>query len=447
MSDTVIKVENLGKSYRIGAREAGYRTFRETLVDSIKAPFLHAQEAWSIAHRAWSKRKKNSPLPAPRSPLSSPDDTFWALRDVSFEVKRGEVVGIIGRNGAGKSTLLKILSKITEPTEGRVELRGRVGSLLEVGTGFHPELTGHENVYLYGAILGMDRWEITRKFDEILAFAELEKFIDTPIKRYSSGMYMRLAFAVAAHLEPEILLVDEVLAVGDAAFQKKCLGKMEDVSKEGRTILFVSHNMQAIQSLCKEAIQLSAGRIVSSGDPRSVVSAYLSLMGEIGTQMVWPEGSAPGNDEIKLRGIRITDEEGSSHGVFSSNKNIFIEVTFTVKALHSALCIGFDILTSEGNVVVRSYQTDSAPQEWPAARKGENRWRCLIPKGLLNGGLYYVAPRIGMHNMYWIVHLDPAVQFEILLDHGVSPFWNVLDKTNRPGIIAPIFRWYSQDSI
>jgi len=225
MSSTVIKVENLSKQYRIGERE-GYKTFREAIVNLAKVPF-----------RRWNGSNTQSAIHNPES------ETIWALKDVSFEVKQGEVIGVIGRNGAGKSTLLKILSKITEPTIGRVKLRGRVGSLLEVGTGFHPELTGHENIYLYGAILGMNRWEVTRKFDEIVAFAELEKFIDTPVKRYSSGMYTRLAFAVAAHLEPELILVDEVLAVGDIAFQKKCLGKMEDVSKDGRTVLFVSHNM------------------------------------------------------------------------------------------------------------------------------------------------------------------------------------------------------------
>jgi len=274
MSDIVIKVENLSKQYRIGSREAGYKTFCETLVDSAKAPFLRLSGAMSKALRAWSKNI-DSPPPAPGSKLSSPDDTIWALKNVSFEVKRGEVVGIIGRNGAGKSTLLKILSKIIEPTEGRVELRGRIGSLLEVGTGFHPELTGHENVYLYGAILGMDRWEVTRKFDEIVAFAELEKFIDTPVKKYSSGMYMRLAFAVAAHLEPEILLVDEVLAVGDAAFQKKCLGKMDEVADEGRTVLFVSHNMASIAALCSRGLLLSNGQLNMDSDSSSTIGAYL----------------------------------------------------------------------------------------------------------------------------------------------------------------------------
>ena len=250
MSSTVIKVENLSKQYRIGAKE-GYKTFRETLIDSATAPFLRLQEAWRMAHRAFSKNK-NSEFPVPRSMPSSKDELIWALKDVSFEVKQGEVLGIIGRNGAGKSTLLKVLSKITEPTEGRVELKGRVGSLLEVGTGFHPELTGHENVYLYGAILGMDRWEVTRKFNEIIAFAELEKFVDTPVKRYSSGMYMRLAFAVAAHLEPEILLVDEVLAVGDAAFQEKCIGCLYCSAWDVRIVYFV-----VLKSNRKAMIQIS----------------------------------------------------------------------------------------------------------------------------------------------------------------------------------------------
>jgi lipopolysaccharide transport system ATP-binding protein len=258
MSPKVIRVENLSKQYRLGAFQ-GYKTFRESLVNAVKLPF-----------RYFGKSDAQSAVRNTRS------ETIWALNSVSFEVQQGEVVGIIGRNGAGKSTLLKVLSKITEPTLGRVELKGRVGSLLEVGTGFHPELTGHENIYLYGAILGMDRWEVTRKFDEIVAFAGLEKFIETPVKRYSSGMYMRLAFAVAANLETEILLVDEVLAVGDAAFQQKCLGKMEDVTNQGRTVLFVSHNMAAIQKLCQKTAMLKDGIIKSFGLTDSVVSKYLS---------------------------------------------------------------------------------------------------------------------------------------------------------------------------
>lgn len=258
MSDIVIRTENLSKLYHIGERKGGYKTLRETIVNTFSASFRHLGRNPQISDFA--------PQPG----------HIWALKDISFEVSRGEVVGIIGRNGAGKTTLLKILSRITEPTEGWAEIRGRIGSLLEVGTGFHPELTGRENIYLNGAILGMKRVELDRKFDEIVAFAEIEKFIDTPVKRYSSGMYVRLAFAVAAHLEPEILLVDEVLAVGDVAFQKRCLGKMGDVAKEGRTVLFVSHNMGAVSSLCEKTIYLANSKIRSIGPSEQIMAAYLS---------------------------------------------------------------------------------------------------------------------------------------------------------------------------
>jgi lipopolysaccharide transport system ATP-binding protein len=254
VSEVAIRVEKLGKRYRIGERER-YRALRDTLVDAVKAPFRG--------------RRRNAI-----------DTTIWALRDVSLEVATGEVIGIIGHNGAGKSTLLKILSRITEPTEGRAEVHGRVGSLLEVGTGFHPELTGRENIFLNGAILGMKRTEIARRFDEMVAFAEVERFIDTPVKRYSSGMYLRLAFAVAAHLEPEILLVDEVLAVGDAAFQKKCLGRMSDVAREGRTVLFVSHNLPSVEKLCQRVVVIDGGRVVMEGDPVTCISAYLGARTE-----------------------------------------------------------------------------------------------------------------------------------------------------------------------
>lgn len=262
MSNPIIKVNNLSKRYRIGAAEKGYKTFREAIIDGITAPVRNLSKL-----RRLTKFKNN-----PSS--NHEEDVIWALKDVSFEVNEGEVLGIIGRNGAGKSTLLKVLSRITEPTSGLIDIDGRISSLLEVGVGFHPELTGRENIFLNGAILGMRKWEIKRKFDEIVSFAEIEKFIDTPVKRYSSGMYVRLAFAVAAHLEPEILLVDEVLAVGDIAFQKKCLGKMEDVAKGGRTVLFVSHNMGAIRSLCGSAIWLDNGQIVKKGTTDEVVRDY-----------------------------------------------------------------------------------------------------------------------------------------------------------------------------
>jgi lipopolysaccharide transport system ATP-binding protein len=284
MSELAIRVEELSKEYRIGLRKRRHDTLRDQLTDGLRALF-----------------RRNGQVYPPR-------ETMWALKDVSFEVREGEMVGIIGHNGAGKSTLLKILSRITEPTSGCARIQGRVGSLLEVGTGFHPELTGRENIYLNGAILGMKRTEIERKFDEIVAFAEVERFIDTPVKHYSTGMYLRLAFAVAAHLEPEILLVDEVLAVGDAAFQKKCLGKMEGVAKEGRTILFVSHNMAAIKSLCTRAILLAGGHVVCDGSVDEVVDSYFVPEVEMTTRKLVPENTERiGTGEAKLRFVQLAD--------------------------------------------------------------------------------------------------------------------------------------------
>jgi len=429
MTDIVIQAENIGKKYVIGhqAEKSRSDTLRDVLVQN--------------ARTLWIKTKDL----AAGKPIIQGDtmEEVWALKDVSFEIRRREAVGIIGRNGAGKSTLLKILSRITEPTTGRVTIKGRVASLLEVGTGFHPELTGRENIYLNGTILGMTRVEIKRKFDEIVAFAEVEKYLDTPVKRYSSGMYVRLAFAVAAHLEPEILVVDEVLAVGDAAFQKKCLGKMGDVAKEGRTVLFVSHNMAAVQSLCKKALQLESGNIVQTGDSKSVVSAYLASSGKIASAKVWCDGSAPGNEDIRLTSVGAYMEGENDHSIYRSRNNIYVEMKFAVDKSHPALCVGFDLLSSHGEIVLRSYQTDMFSENWPKVRHGENVWRCVIPGGLLNGGVYYISPRIGLHNLSWIVHLDSVVQFEVMLDHGISPFWSSLNHHNRPGVIAPILKWES----
>src|SRR5882724_6734138 len=272
MSEIAIRCRGLSKQYRIGEARARYSTLREALTGTVLAPLKH----------------RNG---------KSAHDSIWALKDVGFEVEQGEIVGIIGRNGAGKSTLLKVLSRITRPTTGWVELHGRVGSLLEVGTGFHPELTGRENIFLNGAILGMKKAEIVRNFDEIVAFAEVEKFIDTPVKRYSSGMYLRLAFAVASHMEPEILLVDEVLAVGDASFQKKCLGKLGNVAKQDRTVLFVSHNLVAVETLCGRALWLEAGRICRDGQASLVISEYLHSASSSVTERIWPApAQAPGAD-------------------------------------------------------------------------------------------------------------------------------------------------------
>jgi lipopolysaccharide transport system ATP-binding protein len=288
MADVVIRAEKLSKEYRIGLRLEKYKTLRDSLASAATAPL-----------RMFRRRNRDSA-----------DEQLWAIRDISFEVRAGEVVGIIGRNGAGKSTLLKILARITEPTHGTVSIHGRVGSLLEVGTGFHPELTGRENIYLNGAILGMKRIEIERKFDEIVAFSEIDKFIDTPVKRYSSGMYLRLAFAVAAHLEPEILLVDEVLAVGDADFQKKCLGKMGDVAQEGRTVLFVSHSMPAVQALCARAILLRQGSVAIDGSTGDVLREYLGHLQASAEHAFENNPERRGDGTVRLTGARVLDAEG-----------------------------------------------------------------------------------------------------------------------------------------
>lgn len=414
----MIRVENLGKRYRIGAQQMRYSTLRDLIVGKIR----------------------NISLGNRRKPVG--EDTIWALRDVSFEVSRGEVVGIIGRNGAGKSTLLKILSHITEPTKGRVCLRGGVGSLLEVGTGFHLELTGRENIYLNGAILGMKKAEIERKFDEIVAFAEIEKFLDTPVKRYSSGMYVRLAFSVAAHLEPEILLVDEVLAVGDAAFQKKSLGKMGDAAREGHTVLFVSHNMQAVSALCARGLLLSQGNLVMDADMLPVVRNYLASGMPSGGSVEWLEAEGcPGDETVQLRAIRLVNGSGKVTASFQSSEPITVQLDLTITRLDRALVIGFDLGTPEGVTVMRCYHNDGGEESWPKLGAGYNRLECKIPSGLLNAGTFTISPRISLHCVKWIVSMDAAITFNVELTHGRSPFWNVLDGKTRPGVISPIIPW------
>jgi homopolymeric O-antigen transport system ATP-binding protein len=323
MSNIAIRCEGLGKQYRIGERER-YRALRDTITDTVKAPFRRLRSTLGGAARAQEKGSQ----------------TFWALKDLSFEVKRGEVVGVIGRNGAGKSTLLKILSRITSPTAGEVAIRGRVGSLLEVGTGFHPELTGRENIYLNGAILGMKRAEITRKFDEIVAFAGIEKFIDTPVKRYSSGMYVRLAFGVAVHLEPDILVIDEVLAVGDAEFQRKCLYKMQEIGKTGRTIILVSHNMSAVRSICDTAFVLDKGKIISHGEINRVVDSYLAEQLYTNTQHSKVETESFSVDNVKIYSLNSS--------VIRTFDSVNVQVSFTAKTYIAdpGLYIGF--LNSDG---------------------------------------------------------------------------------------------------
>jgi len=333
MSDIAIRVDGLGKQYRIGKRER-YRTLRDTVTDALAVPF----RAVGSLLRSSAVRESEANL-----------DRFWALRDVSFEVPRGAVVGIIGRNGAGKSTLLKILSRITDPTKGRIELHGRVGSLLEVGTGFHPELSGRENIVLNGAILGMRKAEIARKFDEIVAFAEVDQFIDTPVKHYSSGMYMRLAFAVAAHLEPEILIVDEVLAVGDSQFQKKCLGKMEDVAKQGRTVLFVSHNLPSIESLCQQVVLLAHGRIDRVGSPHAIIEHYLTsdLSANASDVSLSNHPNRTSGSRPAMSRLRVSSP-GQTNAVVPMGGTLTVEVAFDSKTTGLPPVLGIVVKTSSG---------------------------------------------------------------------------------------------------
>lgn len=333
----IIQVRDLSKQYRLGARQAAYGTLRESIVQAARAPLQRFHNRGARA------------------------EILWALKNVSFEVQPGEVIGIIGRNGAGKSTLLKILSQITDPSGGEIDLYGRVASLLEVGTGFHPELTGRENIFLNGALLGMRRAEIARKFDEIVAFSEVDQFLDTPVKRYSSGMYVRLAFAVAAHLEPEILVVDEVLAVGDAAFQKKCLGKMSDVARHGRTVLFVSHNMPAVKSLCQRALLLDAGQVAAEGDVDSVVNKYLTAdSDEMARTGIIPDDAKRlyGTDEAKLRSVRLTDVAGNDVSQLYLGQPCRVQMNFEVFKEISEGVVEVGIIAMDGTHVTHSTSID-----------------------------------------------------------------------------------------
>jgi lipopolysaccharide transport system ATP-binding protein len=373
MDDVVIRVDGLSKQYRIGVKLDGYKTLRETLTDGFVAPF----------------RRTMKLLRGQASGAADMDEKIWALKDVSFEIKRGEVVGIIGRNGAGKTTLLKILSRITEPTEGCAEIHGRIGSLLEVGTGFHPELTGRENIYLNGAILGMKKRQMDRKFDEIVAFAEIEKFIDTPVKHYSSGMYVRLAFAVAAHLEPEILLVDEVLAVGDAAFQKKCLGKMGEVAEGGRTVLFVSHNMAAVRNLCNKSIVLENGQRLFTGRTYDAISHYNKTIKPTRDNYDLTDiESRTGTGELRFIRYSIEDNTGKDTGYAVSGQGLKINLFYEAHENIKNVNVGIAIFTNEG-VRLSSLATSLLNKKFPEIpRKGKFVFE--ISKVPLNAGLYSI---------------------------------------------------------
>jgi lipopolysaccharide transport system ATP-binding protein len=417
MNDTAIRVEGLGKQFHIGKRQDSNPTLRDRLAASLVSPF----------------RRMRQLMRGNASGAAALDETIWALEDLSFQIKRGETVGLIGRNGAGKSTLLKILSRITEPTRGYGDIYGRVGSLLEVGTGFHPELTGRDNIYLNGAILGMRRAEIQRKFDEMVAFSEIEKFIDTPVKHYSSGMYLRLAFAVAAHLETEIMLVDEVLAVGDAGFQRKCMGKMGEVAKQGRTVLFVSHNIGAITRLCERSIWLDNGHIKMEGPSMSVVAAYLPSAAE--GRAAWQNPEPPDRDDVQVTSARLllAGEETTTVD-FGSDFEIEIGYTLKLQARHLAvLCRMTDV---QGNVVWTSWDTDTTLWRGRLRDPGTYLSTCKVPAGLLRPGRYSVS--VGSIGAGYLMRGQSY--YEAVLSFEVSPVGYPLNQ-ERMGIVTPLLDW------
>jgi lipopolysaccharide transport system ATP-binding protein len=416
MDDIAIRVEDLGKQYRIGVAPERYRTLRDNLVRAASAPFQALRSA----------RSDNSRI--------------WALQDVSFEVRKGQVLGVIGRNGAGKSTLLKILSRVTEPSAGYAEIHGRVGSLLEVGTGFHPELTGRENIYLNGAILGMRRAEIESRFDEIVAFADVEKFIDTPVKRFSSGMYLRLAFAVAAHLEPEILVVDEVLAVGDAEFQRKCLGKMSDVAQQGRTVLFVSHNMSAILRLTEEAILLDKGRLVLRAPTAQAVDYYMAAgFSQVG-ERTWDSDEVPAEAApFRPLAIRVCDAGGRVVDTVRSTDPITVSVEYQLEAPISGLRIGIYLMTMRGEYVFTSFDTDDPQQyeRYSTRPAGCYTSECTIPADFLNEGRYVLGLNASAFRVKRFFQDEHALAFTVDAAGAPGMHW----PEARPGPVRPQLNW------
>ena len=432
MSDVAVRVDNLGKRYRIGAsRQGAQLMLREALANLGRAPFNRLAVA---SRRLWDR------LASHDGASSTDPNHIWALRHASFEVTRGQIVGIIGPNGAGKSTLLKILARITDPTEGRAELHGRVGSLLEVGTGFHPELTGRENAYLSGALLGMRKAELDDKLDEILAFAEIEKFADTPVKHYSSGMYVRLAFAVAAHLEPEILIVDEVLAVGDVNFQRKCLNKMEDVRQHGRTILFVSHNMDAVTRLCQRVILVSQGVIQKDGSAAEVAAAYLLSSLRTTAERTWPSAeSAPGNNVVRLRSVRVRDDEGKTLEHIDIRRRIGLEVVYDVLEPGHELACHFSLSNESG---VRLFAITDLDPKWrsprPVGRFTSTAW---IPGNFLAEGAVLVSAAVTTFKPF-AFHL---VVKDVIGFHVTDPLEGGSARGDWdgdfPGLVRPLLPW------
>ena len=409
----VITIENVGKKYKLG------QVHNDLLTEKIG----------NGLRSLYRSLRGNSLLFSKQAARKTSGSEFWALKDVNLTVHQGEVVGIIGRNGAGKSTLLKILSRITEPTTGRIAIKGRVGSLLEVGTGFHPELTGRENIFLNGAILGMSKNDIKSKFDEIVGFAEIEQFIDTPVKRYSSGMYVRLAFAVAAHLDTEILILDEVLAVGDAAFQKKCMGKMRNVSEGGRTVLFVSHNMTAIRDLCNRAILLTSGTIFYDGKASEVVLKYLNESSNTILEQIWPEPeTAPGNDKVRLRLARLTSKEGTTGITVCTPLDVEFEYWNYVSDAN--LNLSLHLYNLEGICV---FNSSCVADNYPV---GLIRGICNIPGGLLNDGTYRIMIMIVQDQTFGLYTHDDILMFDVQ-DVEREGGWH----GKWPGVLRPTLEW------
>jgi lipopolysaccharide transport system ATP-binding protein len=389
----IIHIENVGKRYRVASERAAYATLREALVGSFTTSLKRIRGRGEM----------------------SEEDTFWALRGIDLDVYPGERLGIVGCNGAGKSTLLKILSRITEPTEGRARLYGRVGSLLEVGTGFHGELTGRENIYLNGAILGMKHAEIARNFDEIVAFAEIDRFLNIPVKRYSTGMYMRLAFAVAAHLQPEILIVDEVLAVGDAAFQKKCLGKMSQVSRDGRTVIFVSHNMAAVQNLCSRVVWLAGGRIVQMGEPARVVTDYLRTTLTTMSQQTWDDpATAPGNDRVRLHRAAVLPAHGLLQDHVTVRTPLRVEFEYWNLVPGARLDLSVVVRKEEGYPIFTTSSAREPAWHGKPFPAGLFRSTFEIPGDLLNDGVHRVQLHISKNEKELVYHLDDVLVFDVL---------------------------------
>jgi lipopolysaccharide transport system ATP-binding protein len=417
MSDFAIRVEGLSKQYHIGKMQTRHGSLRDALADSLVSPW----------------RRMRDLVRGNASAAAELSERIWALEDVSFEIQRGESVGLVGHNGAGKRTLLKLLSRITEPTHGYADIYGRVGSLLEVGSGFHPELTGRENVYLNGAILGMRHAEIDRKFDEIVAFSEIEKFIDTPVKHYSSGMYLRLAFAVAAHLETEILLVDEVLAVGDTGFQRKCMGKMDDVAKEGRTVLFISHNIGAVTRLCERSLWLENGRLKMDGPSSSVAAEYLRSATE--GNSIWQNPNPPEHDDIRVTSARLLRGERETTTV-DFNSDFEVEVGYVITQPVRQLVVLCRMTDVQGNIVWTSWDTDKTCWRGLSRDRGVYLSTCRVAAGLLRPGRYSVS--VGAIGGHHEAGSEPF--YESALAFDVSPVGYPLNK-ERMGIVTPVLDW------